>query len=138
LDPIPDGARVRRVASLDLLLQASDVVSLHCDLNPGTRGMIGARELALMRDGALLVNTARAELVDEGALADALRSGRLGGAALDVRSGEDDPDVDSALADVPGLLLTPHIAGRTRDSVARMGRMAVESVVAAMQGRIDE
>lgn len=91
------------------LLRNSDIVSLHCPLNEATRGLIGAAELALMKPGALLVNTARGPIIDEDALADALRSGHLGGAALDVLNQEPPPS-DHPLLHLESVVLSPHIA----------------------------
>jgi glycerate dehydrogenase len=98
-------------ASLDEVLRSSDVLSLHCPLTPGTTGLIGARELALMKPEALLINTARGALIDLDALVAALRGGDLGGAAIDVLP-QEPPTDGSALfaADIPNLLVTPHIA----------------------------
>ena len=112
----PDPPRV----ALAQLLAASDVVSLHCPLTPATRGMIGARELALMKSDALLINTARGALVDAHALAAALKAGRLGGAGIDVLSQE--PPVDgNPLLDpgIPNLIVTPHIAWAAREARQR-------------------
>jgi glycerate dehydrogenase len=107
---------------LDLrqLLAVADVVSLHCPLTDQTRGMIGAAELALMKPDALLINTARGALVDSGALAEALKSGRLGGAGIDVLAQEPPVDGDPLLdAAVPNLLVTPHVAWAARESRQR-------------------
>jgi glycerate dehydrogenase len=98
-------------ASLDEVLRTADVVSLHCPLNAATRGLIGRRELALMKREALLINTARGALIDLPALADVLKAGDLGGAAIDVLPEE--PPVDgSPLFErgIPNLIVTPHIA----------------------------
>ncbi len=97
--------------SLDELLRASDVLSLHCPLTPATTGLIGKRELALMKPDALLINTARGALVDLEALAAALRGGHLGGAAIDVLP-EEPPLNGSPLfaPGIPNLIVTPHIA----------------------------
>lgn len=97
--------------TLDDLLRTADVLSLHCPLTPATRGLIGRHELALMKPDALLINSARGALVDLDALADALRAGDLGGAAIDVLPQE--PPVDGSplfAPDIPNLLVTPHIA----------------------------
>ena len=105
---------------LDGLLAHSDVVSLHCPLNDSTRMMIGARELALMKPGALLINTARGGLIDTAALADALKSGHLGGAGIDVLPQEPPVDGDPLLdPTVPNLLLTPHVAWAAREARQR-------------------
>jgi glycerate dehydrogenase len=105
---------------LDALLARADVVSLHCPLTPHTTGMIDARRLALMKPDAVLINTARGALIDPAALADALRAGRLGGAAIDVLPQE--PPVDgSPLLDpaLPNLIVTPHMAWAARESRQR-------------------
>ena len=105
---------------LHALLAMSDIVSLHCPLNDMTRGMIGARELALMKPDALLINTARGALVDGHALAAALRAGRLGGAGIDVLP-EEPPPVDDPLLDpkIPNLMVTPHVAWAAREARQR-------------------
>jgi glycerate dehydrogenase len=105
---------------LDELLADADIVSLHCPLNDATRGLIGARELALMKPDALLINTARGALIDGAALADALRSGRLGGAGIDVLSQEPPADGEPLLdGHIPNLILTPHIAWAAREARQR-------------------
>jgi len=105
---------------LERLLAMSDIVSLHCPLNDSTRGLIGARELALMKSDALLINTARGALVDGGALAAALRTGRLGGAGIDVLPEEPPRDDDPLLdPDIPNLILTPHVAWAAREARQR-------------------
>jgi len=105
---------------LEDLLPQLDVLSLHCPLTPATHGLIGARELARMKPDAVLINTARGALVDSAALADALRAGRLGGAAIDVLPQEPPVDGNPLLAgDVPNLIVTPHIAWAARESRQR-------------------
>ncbi|MDF1523108.1 MAG: hydroxyacid dehydrogenase [Trueperaceae bacterium] len=118
---------------VDELLARSDAVSLHVPLVPGTRGLIDAEALARMRPDALLVNTSRGGLIDEAALATALREGRLGGAALDVRDHEPPGDGDP-LAGAPRLLLTPHVAGVTVESNARASRHVADEVLRALAG----
>ena len=109
-----DGIEAR---SLDALLADADVVTLHVPLTPQTRHMIGAAQLARMKRGAYLVNTARGGLIDEAALAAALKEGRLAGAALDVF--ETEPvAAGHPLAALPNVVLTPHIAAGTRDALA--------------------
>jgi glycerate dehydrogenase len=116
----PGGARESGRFDLDSLLAASDIVSLHCPLTKETRRMIGARELALMRPDALLINTARGGLIDGQALADALKAGRLGGAGIDVLPQEPPTDGDPLLdPGVPNLLLTPHVAWAAREARQR-------------------
>ncbi|HTB90133.1 MAG TPA: NAD(P)-dependent oxidoreductase [Steroidobacteraceae bacterium] len=111
---------------LDELLAGADIVSLHCPLSDATRGLIGARELALMKPDALLINTARGALIDGAALAAALKAGRLGGAGIDVLPQEPpvqgEPLLDSQ---IPNLLVTPHIAWAAREARQRcMNEMA--------------
>jgi (S)-sulfolactate dehydrogenase len=116
--------------TLEELLAASDVVSLHVPLTNETRNMIDASALGLMKRDAILVNAARGGIVDEAALADALKAGRLGGAALDVFERE---PVDAAsgarFAGVPNLILTPHIAGVTDESNVRVSSVTAQSVL---------
>ncbi|HEV7267686.1 MAG TPA: hydroxyacid dehydrogenase [Falsiroseomonas sp.] len=116
-----DIAPVERAASLHDLLARADVLSLHCPLTAETRGMIGAAELALLGPEAMLVNTARAGLLDEAAVVAALREGRLRAAALDVRPTEP-PPAEMRLGEVPNLIQTPHMGGATtiaRDATAK-------------------
>jgi (S)-sulfolactate dehydrogenase len=118
--------------SLEALLGEADVVSLHVPLSEGTRNLIGAAALARMKPDAVLINSARGGVVDEAALADALRSGRLGAAMLDVFETEPLPG-GGLLADVPNLVLTPHIAGVTEESNVRVSRMIADKVIAALE-----
>lgn len=105
------------------LLAEADVVSLHVPLTPDTQGMVGADALAQMKPGAVLINAARGGVVNEPALAAALRSGRLGGAAIDVFAREPlDAEGAAVFADTPNLVLTPHIAGVTEKSNTRVSR----------------
>jgi len=113
------------------LLAAADVVSLHVPLTPATRHLLDAARIATMKRDAILVNTARGGVVDESATAAALREGRLGGAALDVFDVEPLPP-GSPLAGCPNLLLTPHVAGITCESNARVSMMIAEKVAAAL------
>jgi D-3-phosphoglycerate dehydrogenase len=115
--------------SLPQLLRESDVVTLHVPLDATTRGMIGAREIAQMKNSAILINAARGGLVDEQALHDALVNGRLAGAACDVFSHE--PPVDAALLNLPVFLGTPHIGGSTEEAQLAMGRAAIEGLETA-------
>jgi (S)-sulfolactate dehydrogenase len=116
-------------ASLDTVLRESDVVTLHVPLTPATRHLIDGPRLAAMKKDAVLINTSRGGVVDEAALAAALRAGALGGAALDVFDHE--PLAAGApLADCPNLILTPHIAGVTRESNARVSALIAERIAA--------
>lgn len=116
----PGGARVDGRLDLDELLKRVDVLSLHCPLTPATEGLIGARELALMKPDSVLINTARGGLVDSGALAAALRAGSLGGAGIDVLPQEPPLEGNPLLSgDIPNLIVTPHIAWAARQSRQR-------------------
>lgn len=112
--------------TLDVLLQRSDIVTLHVPLDASTRGLIGARALDLMKPDAFLVNTARGGIVDEQALKRALVKHRLGGAAFDVFAVE--PPVDRELLRLPTFIGTPHVGGGTREAVLAMGRAAIDGV----------
>jgi glyoxylate reductase len=116
------------------LLQRSDFVSLHCPLTPETRHLIDADALAQMKPSAILVNTARGPIVDQAALATALREGTIAGAALDVT----DPEplaADDPLLDAPNLIVVPHIGSATHRARERMADLAVENLLAALDGR---
>jgi len=118
---------------LRALLASSDVVSLHTPLTPQTKRMIDAPSLAVMKSDAILINAARGGVVDEAALADALKAGKLGGAALDVFETEPVTAASGAVfKDVPNLILTPHIAGVTDESNVRVSAVTARSVVAVL------
>ncbi|MCU0836065.1 MAG: 2-hydroxyacid dehydrogenase [Chromatiaceae bacterium] len=118
------------------LLAESDVVSLHIPLAENTRNLIGAAELARMRPDALLINTARGGIVDERALAHALRAGLIGGAAVDVLSVEPPREGNPLLApDIPNLILTPHIAWASREARQRLIDEVAENITAFLEGR---
>lgn len=112
--------------SLEELLRRSDVVTLHVPLDDSTRGMLGAERLKMLRPGVVLVNTARGGLVDEGALKELLREGRLAGAGFDVFATE--PPDDPEFLHLPNFLATPHIGGSTEEAVLAMGRAAIEGL----------
>jgi glyoxylate reductase len=119
--------------ALDDLLARADFVSLHAPLSDATRGMIGERELALMKPTAVLVNTARGELVDGAALERALREEQLAGAALDVTDPEPLP-ADHPLLGAPNVIVVPHIGSATQSTRERMAAMAVDNLLAALDG----
>lgn len=137
-DPfLPEGAElqgVERVERLDQLLPLSHVLSLHVPLTAQTRQLIGAAELAALPADALLINTARGEVVDETALIAALRARRLFAAGLDTMAVEPLP-ADSALLQLDNVVLTPHVGGSTPDALAAMARDAVQHVLAYLDGR---
>ena len=141
LDPAYTPARLAAdgmVPARDLhaALAESDVVTLHCPLRPETRHLLDARAFAAMRPGTILVNTARGPVVDEGALADALRAGRVIGYGSDVL------EVEPAIADhplfgLPNVILSPHLAASTEEGLARMARIAAQNILDALDGRPD-
>jgi phosphoglycerate dehydrogenase-like enzyme len=136
-DPVPRDPKViealaAQSVSLDKLLKVSDVITLHVPLLPQTQGMIGAKELAIMKSSAVLIQASRGGIVDEAALAESLNSGHLGGVAVDVYASEP-PDASNPLFALRGdasrrILFTPHIAGVTRQSAAFLFRSAWRNV----------
>lgn len=136
-DPGLDAAErdgVELVELSELLVRAA-VVSLHLPLTPATRNVIGRPQLDLMPANAILVNTSRGGLVDEGALVEALTCGSLRAAALDVFA--DEPGVPRELLGLPNVTLTPHVAGLSEGSIARMTELATEGVLRALDGSLD-
>ena len=127
-----DEARAERCASLDELLAASDIVSLHAPARAGTRRMIDSRRIDSMRQGAILINTARGDLVDESALADALERGRLGAAGLDVF--EREPAVSDRLLALHNVVLLPHLGSATTASRVAMGERVLTNLDAFFRG----
>ena len=119
---------------LEELLRASDIVSLHCPLTEASRGLIGARELGLMKPTALLVNAARGPVVDEAALAAALERGELGGACVDVFAKEPPLTGDQPLLRTPNTLVTPHVAFATRESMSLRARIVFDNLRAWLDG----
>jgi glyoxylate reductase len=118
--------------SLDALLAESDFVSLHVALTPDTRQLMGAVEFEKMKRGAILINTARGAVVDQSALIDALRNGRLAAAGLDVFDGE--PAIPQALLKLENVVLLPHIGSATVTTRNRMAEMAARDVIAVLSG----
>ena len=135
-NPSPERAQDMGVefVELDDLLKQSDVVSLHVRLSPDSHNIIGARELALMKPGALLVNGGRGELVDDTALVEALQSGHLAGAGLDVFAQEPIPDGHPILA-CDQVVLTPHLADQTPEGIELLNEGAVTNVIAFFEGQ---
>jgi glyoxylate reductase len=117
--------------AVDALFEESDIVSIHAPLSPETEGLVDARRLALLGDGACLVNTARGEIVDERALVAELVSGRIS-AGLDVFAHE--PEVPRELLDLPNVVLTPHIGSATRQTREAMTRLVVDNLLAVERG----
>jgi (S)-sulfolactate dehydrogenase len=136
LPPRSENWHLAEKVSLDTLLGTADVVSLHCPLTEETRGMIGAQEIGLMKRGSILINTARGSIVDHLALAAALRSGHLSGAALDVFGCEPITAEEGQIFDsLANVILTPHIAGVTVEANHRVSRLTVEEVVRILKKR---
>ncbi|KKQ53018.1 hypothetical protein A2865_02745 [Candidatus Woesebacteria bacterium RIFCSPHIGHO2_01_FULL_39_17] len=123
-------------ADLDRLLGESDFVSLHVPLTDETRHMMNAGTFAKMKKGSFLINTARGPIVDEHALVNALREGRLAGAALDVYDAE--PNVNPELINMENVVLTPHIASATWEAREKMGQMAVDAILKTLGGEKPE
>lgn len=136
-DPLPDtqaGKLGIQFVPLDELLAQSDFISLHAALTPGSRGLVGEAQLRRMKPSALLINAGRGALVDEAALARALRENWIAGAALDVFCEEPLPP-GHPFRSTPNLLLTPHQASFARDTGARVSETAAQAIVDVMQGR---
>ncbi len=126
-------ASARDRGTLERLLERADFVTLHCPLTPETRKLIGPRALGLMKPTALLVNTARGEIVDTAALEAALREKSIAGAALDVADPEPLP-ADHPLLSAPNLTITPHIGSASEATRSAMADIAVDNLLAALAG----
>jgi D-3-phosphoglycerate dehydrogenase len=126
-----------QLVELDALLQAADVVTLHADARPSNRNLLDQRRITAMKPGAVLVNAARGSLVEVEALARALTSGRLAGAALDVFDPEP-PGRDYPLLDLPNVVLTPHVAAWTQEVLADMGWLAARNLWQMLNGEQPE
>ncbi len=135
LPPGPLPGPAERTASLEALLARAEVLSIHCPLDNTTRNSIGARELALLPKGAILVHTARGGIVDEAALLAALESGQLAWAGVDVFSKEP-LDAENPLRGHPRVIPTPHLAANTPRGAVAMSTGAAESIVAVLAGRL--
>ena len=121
--------------AFDAVLSEADVISLHTPLTAETRHMIGAREFGLMKPSAILINTARGNLVDEAALIDALKSGRIAGAGFDVLSVEPPRDGNPLLdLDLPNFILTPHVAWSSREAMQTLADQLVDNIEAFVAG----
>jgi len=118
---------------LDELLAQADFVSLHASLTPGTRHLIGARELGLMKPTAYLINAARGPIVVEEALVDALAGRRIAGAGLDVF--ENEPNVPARLRGMPNVVLTPHVGSAVAELREAMANVVVDNILAVLAGK---
>jgi D-3-phosphoglycerate dehydrogenase len=137
-DPYKSAAEIKAagcepVADLDAALPRADFVSIHCPKTPETVGMFNAARLKRMRATAYLINTARGGIVEELALHDALVSGRLAGAGLDVFE-QEPPPVGHSLFELPNVIIAPHVAGVTREAVDRMSEQTARNILSALDG----
>jgi D-3-phosphoglycerate dehydrogenase len=124
---------VTRCATMDEVLQRSDVISLHCYLSAETRGIIRRDKLAAMKDGVVIINCARGEIIDTADVVAALHSGKLGGYGADVLDCEP-PPADHPLFTAPNCIITPHIASRTYESVPRQAMKSLTNLINALRG----
>lgn len=136
----PDQTRAERLGvelvDRDEVFRESDVVSVHLRNTPEVRNLVGARELALMKPSAYLINTARGALVDSAALAAALRAGTIAGAGLDVFTEEPLPPERNPFLDLPNVVLTPHLGAVTVEANARSRAMPIDNIIAFLEGRL--
>jgi len=135
-DPYKDAAAIKAagcepVSDLDAALPRADFVSIHCPKTPETIGMFSAARLRRMKPTAYLINTARGGIVDEPALYDALVSGRLAGAGLDV---QEPPPAGHSLFSLPNVIMAPHVAGVTREAVERMSEQTARNILSVLDG----
>ncbi|MHA7818446.1 MAG: 2-hydroxyacid dehydrogenase [Erythrobacter sp.] len=134
--PLPPSAEqmlgVRHVGDMDALVAEADILTLHCPLTDETRGLINARRIALMKPGACIINTARAEIVDQEAMIEALQSGHLAGAGLDVYP--DEPNVDPRLIAHPNVMTLPHIGSATVEGREASGEKVIANIRFWMDG----
>lgn len=133
-DPYAVASDMAELVPLDELLRRSDVITVHVPMLPSTRHLLGPEQLAMMPEGAIVINTARGGIIHEDALADALISGHLAGAGLDVFEAE--PPAGSRLSMLSGVMLSPHIAGLSVASIAEMTERACRSVAEALGGAV--
>ena len=129
----PPGVPPWTARSLHDVLQHSDFISLHVPLADTTRHLIGARELAMMKPTAFIINTSRGPVIDEAALVSALQAGRIAGAGLDVY--EQEPTVHAGLTALPNVVLLPHLGSATLDTRVRMGLICLENIAAVLKGQ---
>lgn len=137
VEPKPDLSKIPpglvQLLDLDAALAQSDFISLHAPLTAETKNLINRQTLTKAKTGVVVVNTARGGLVDESALAEALRSGKVSAAGLDVFA--DEPPVDSVLLDAPNVVFSPHVAGIDEDAIEAMALMAAQTIVDIYEGR---
>ncbi|HIG85149.1 MAG TPA: 3-phosphoglycerate dehydrogenase [Verrucomicrobia bacterium] len=127
---------IRKCSNMDEVLCSSDIVSLHCFLNDETHGMINSAKIEQMKDNVIVINCARGELVEAGAMKEGLLSGRVGGYGTDVLDSEP-PQENHPLLDAPNCIITSHIASRTHESVERQAGMATRNLISFLNGKDD-
>lgn len=127
---------VKRCATMDEVLIEADVVSLHCNLTDETRGMIRTSKIAEMKDGVIILNCARGEIVETADMVEALKSGKIGGYGTDVLD-EEPPSKDHPLLTAPNCVITPHIGSRTYESVPRQAMKSLTNLINAISGEGD-
>jgi phosphoglycerate dehydrogenase-like enzyme len=132
-DDIPEVTGCTRVGSLAEGLRAADFVALHIDLNPGTRNLMDAEAFASMKPTAFFVNTSRGGVVDQTAMVDALTSGQIAGAGLDVLAHEP-PDASDPILSAPNTIIVPHIGSATTETRAAMAQCAVDNLLMVLRG----
>ena len=118
-----------RMAPLEELIRSSDIITIHVPLTPQTRHMIGEREISMMKNGAIIINTSRGGVIDEEALLKALKNGKLAAAALDVFEEEPPKGISLELARLPNVVATPHIGGQTREAQKKASEMAAKKLI---------
>ena len=118
-----------RMAPLEELIRSSDIITIHVPLTPQTRHMIGEREISMMKNGAIIINTSRGGVIDEEALLKALKNGKLAAAALDVFEEEPPKGISLELARLPNVVATPHIGGQTREAQKKASEMAAKKLL---------
>lgn len=129
--PLPSSLTQASYVDLDTLLHESDFLSLHCPLTPETHHLIGLRQFSRMKPGAFLINTARGPVVDEKALVQVLREGKLAGAGLDVFEGE--PELEAGLAELGNVVLSPHLGSATKETREAMAIRAAENILSVFR-----
>ena len=122
-----------KFTSLDQLLKEADIITIHCPLTEKTRHLIGNEQFDLMKKSAILINTARGPIIDENALIEALKNGKIAAAGLDVF--EFEPQISEDLIRLPNVVLTPHIASATIETRGAMSRIAAENIIAVFEGK---
>jgi D-3-phosphoglycerate dehydrogenase len=137
-DPYKPAAEIKAagcepVTNLDAALPRADFVSIHCPKNPETVGMFNAARIKLMKPTAYLINTARGGIIDEKPLYEALSSGKLAGAGLDVFE-QEPPPAGHSLFSLPNVIMAPHVAGVTREAVDRMSEQTARNILSALDG----